>query len=100
MMRLIDADALKEKINTVFYSQIGKIIDDAPTIDAVEVVRCKDCKHLSVTTLGMEYACWHDAYQIYGETGANAGKSVCRRIDDPYKFYCAFGERSNDEQKK
>lgn len=38
-MRIIDADALKQNINTTFWAEIGKIIDDAPTIDAVEVVR-------------------------------------------------------------
>lgn len=48
-MRLIDADAIKlekgffEKINNVpkFFEWLGK----QSTIDAVEVVRCKDCKH-------------------------------------------------------
>lgn len=52
-MRLIDADALKDKCYiTVNGTTIGRNnyvmfheIDDAPTIDAVEVVRCKDCKH-------------------------------------------------------
>ena len=55
MSRLIDADALKQKINTVFWTEIEKIIDSMPTIDAVpiehinlmnlvEVVRCKECK--------------------------------------------------------
>lgn len=47
-MRLIDADALintlnKEKIP--FNADINYIILNAPTIDAVEVVRCKDCKY-------------------------------------------------------
>ena len=37
-MRLIDADVLKANINTAFWSEIGKIIDSAPTIDADEVV--------------------------------------------------------------
>ena len=36
-MRLIDADKLPLDIE-------HEDIDDAPTIDAVEVVRCKDCK--------------------------------------------------------
>lgn len=56
MTRLIDADALKGRINTAFFSEIGKIIDDAPTIDAVEVVRCKDCTH----TFGIDRytGCW------------------------------------------
>ncbi len=31
-MRPIDADALKTRINTVFFSEIGQIIDDAPTV--------------------------------------------------------------------
>ena len=43
-MRLIDADALIDRINIVFLTEIGKIIDDSPTIDAVEVIRCKDCR--------------------------------------------------------
>ena len=54
-MRLIDADALKEKINTVFFSQIGKIIDDAPTIDAVEVVRCRECRHAHECHKNVQY---------------------------------------------
>ena len=58
--RLIDANALLEKIQfrrpvidteTKIVSdcvQIArKAIVDAPTVDAVEVVRCKDCKYCS-----------------------------------------------------
>lgn len=43
MVRLIDADALMEKYNktTVWDSWVE--INTAPTIDAVPVVRCKDC---------------------------------------------------------
>ena len=50
-MRLIDADALKRRAITVrfFGKDIMMVptaeIDDAPTIDAVEVVRCKDCEY-------------------------------------------------------
>lgn len=60
-MRLIDADALLEKENikevTVGARHSGKTvfgacktylhfaIEAAPTIDAVPVTRCKDCKH-------------------------------------------------------
>lgn len=43
MSRYIDADALKEKINTAFLSEIGKLIDNAPTIDAVsEWIPCSE----------------------------------------------------------
>ena len=56
MSRLIDADALKTKAircetfnlydAPVFFKAVGtKEIDRAPTIDAVPVVRCKDCKY-------------------------------------------------------
>ena len=62
-MKLIDADALKEKIS---YRQwdvdddlprdeastrisecyvIDRIVDDMPAVDAVPVIRCKDCKY-------------------------------------------------------
>ena len=53
MSRYIDADALKENfintdangINLAIDRYALKCIDDAPTIDAVSVVRCKDCKY-------------------------------------------------------
>lgn len=50
-MRLIDADALIEKRwdadTRVGYVQVVDVqtILDAPTIDAVPVVRCVECKH-------------------------------------------------------
>ena len=47
-MRLIDADALialiKKRIkNSMIIGWLCSIIRDAPTIDAVPVIRCKDC---------------------------------------------------------
>ena len=46
-MRLIDADALiKEANEEGAYGYVdAKQIADAPTVAAVEVVRCRDCKH-------------------------------------------------------
>ena len=46
-MRLIDADALiKEACAEGAYGYVdSKQIADALTVDAVEVVRCKDCIH-------------------------------------------------------
>ena len=55
-MRLIDADALKK----AFYSDadaesiiedISFAIEHAPTVDAVPVVRCKDCKYYAICEL-------------------------------------------------
>ena len=47
-MRLIDADELKLdlkwlEVDTPVYHDVMSTIDDAPTVDAIEVVRCKDC---------------------------------------------------------
>ena len=53
-IRLIDANALKRAIRAESWVKnlmvrltldyIDIIIDEAPTVDAVEVVRCKDCR--------------------------------------------------------
>lgn len=45
--RLIDANALiKEANEDGAYGYVdAKQIADAPTVDAVEVVRCRECKH-------------------------------------------------------
>ena len=47
-MRLIDADVLMEKANSDgAYGYVdAKQISEAPTVDAVSVVRCRECKHL------------------------------------------------------
>ena len=91
-MRLIDADALKEQIcNNVypltdtFNSQdygmfwtggIEKAIDEAPTIDAVQVVRCKDCKHY------------------------DGSYPMCCRFEETFEpdDYCSFGENREVEE--
>lgn len=58
-MRLIDADALIDSLNirSVTYNCIiNKCIEDAPTIDAVPVVRCGECKHMIEDGRCMEFA--------------------------------------------
>ena len=45
-MRLIDADALFDSMNSLDYESTVKAYEaivNAPTIDAIPVVRCKDC---------------------------------------------------------
>lgn len=86
-MRLIDADKLSnnmiivvEKANEDVIKSISELlgkIKNAPTIDAVQVVRCKDCKHR-----------WPDL---------DEGKMIClidrsRRADDE-EWFCADGKR-------
>lgn len=46
--RLIDANALISEYDRVHVGEPGKarkLIADAPTVDAVPVVRCRECKH-------------------------------------------------------
>lgn len=60
-MRLIDADALaKELMHEGLGYQYNRVIN-APTVDAVPVIRCKDCGQ-------REYGCstFIDHNQIYG----------------------------------
>lgn len=87
-MRLIDADALKEiisgnsyilrdSINSMnfgmFWNGIEQAIDESPTIDAVPVVRCKDCFLYGECK----------AAEWYGENGNG---------------YCSVGDRRKDNE--
>ena len=48
-MRLIDADEMKKELKdmdvVLVNHNVEDWIDEQPTVDAVELVRCKDCKH-------------------------------------------------------
>lgn len=66
-MRLIDADAYKELHCKVCPSDCGvcalvygkddmfRLIDQAPTVDAVPVVRCKDCEYFGINDENVPY---------------------------------------------
>ena len=85
-MRLIDADALIEVMEDtdswLLYDDWGNqtvtkdLIDNAPTIDAVEVVRCKDCKHWNSETKGCKR---NPSVEAWEETD-----------------FCSYGERKTD----
>ena len=95
-MRLIDADALKTKAikcetfkvydAPVFLKAVGtKEIDRAPTIDAVEIVRCRDCKHYMPQK---KPAHW--------ENRANYCNRIVTIKVRPYDF-CSYGERKDGD---
>ena len=56
-MRPIDADALMDEANSDgAYGYVdAKQISEAPTIDAVPVVRCRECKYHEDEEIGMVY---------------------------------------------
>ena len=84
-MRLIDADKLqefpiranrcdKEHANTHFINGIETVLEYAqqlPTVDAVVVVRCKDCRK----------------FKTY----------ACRMVASGYDDFCSYGERKDDK---
>lgn len=96
MARLIDADKRIEEIKKIYCDGCDNyggvkcracwvddamcLIDDATTVDAVEVVRCRDCKHLMFS-------------DFYGE---------CKRgnlgIVKPEDF-CSYGERKDGDKR-
>lgn len=85
-MRLIDADAFYETAKNIwdhadsedFEKEIFIAIATAPTIDAVPVVRCKDCK--------------------YWERDAIFNEGWCRgKRQDNSDWFCADGERREDD---
>lgn len=82
MSRLIDADKLEKQEywgNERCFDYVdAEDIDNAPTVDAVPVVRCKDCKHS-----------WED---LGGLTCSHGVCVDCVVLGD---FYCANGERKN-----
>lgn len=88
-MRLIDADKLVDELyDNEFASlcpldEVSGVIDACPTVDAVPVVRCKDCKHCVKTTDidGPGLFC-----PVWGRQWHRA------QLDD----FCSYGERKED----
>ncbi len=85
MSRLIDADKLERQEywgNERCFDYVdAEDIDNAPTVDAVEVVRCKDCKHYD---LGV-------CLKIYSNGNAHPEAWQPRRPED----FCSYGERKD-----
>jgi len=86
-MRLIDADALlkreceADKMAAMLVVGKGYILD-APTVDAVSVVRCKDCCHY------YKYGDWDRSRSESYEAGE------CRLFNEDFGLegYCSKGE--------
>ena len=73
-MRLIDADALMEcKFkNDIGYNAFCNLVKRQETVDAVPVVRCKECRHWNGETKGcVRNPCvepwWKNDFCSYGE---------------------------------
>lgn len=64
-------DDLKWLVNFAAHSKIQRLIADTPTVDAVPVVRCRDCRK----------------FKTYG----------CRMVASGYDDFCSYGERKDGE---
>ena len=83
-MRLIDADSLIKEANADGgYGYVdAKQIAEAPTVDAVEVVRCQECKHHY-----WEQEPCHGKSVHYCNLPHMSGVQVFK------EFFCYYGER-------
>lgn len=100
-MRLIDADALRNVFDAMHAIQGGshfdhlvllgikKHIEDAPTIDAEPVVRCKDCKHR-----GDPKECYMCFTEVEDIEGGRMYKFTDMTRSDGF---CHKGEKGKDE---
>ena len=89
-MWLIDAEELDRLFNEQIEQGVGVIgafdafydaLQDTPTVDAVPVVRCKECKWFADNNDGDWFGCWlFQAIQIIPEDTP--------KPDD----YCSYGE--------
>lgn len=83
-MRTIDADKfilalMDASLSSVDEDTILDLVDSVPTVDAVVVTRCKDCKHYD---LGV-------CLKIYSDGNAQKDSWQSRNPDD----FCSYGER-------
>ena len=99
MARLIDADramgiihnqgiAHPNAYHLTNYATL--ILREAPTVDAVPVVRCKDCKYSTLPSMQT---------QIYGKPGTltcHNRKSPCNRRNVASDDYCSYADRKDD----
>lgn len=88
--RLIDANALRAvlKNEECDCEVFPWALDNAPTIDAVEVVRCQSCKHGIWDEENEMWKCVESA-----EYDENAGEWFGFYEYHKGDFYCAYGER-------
>ena len=104
--RLIDANALLEVISTLTLHVMGlragkrllsefmvkyregvlRIVEEAPTVDAVEVCRCKDCYWWNTERKGINGECVCNRFSMFKHYS---------NLTLPTDF-CSYGERRTD----
>ena len=81
-MRLVDLDAVIDCLEVEWgYEGIREDLYSLPVVDAVPVVRCKDC----------EYSCDEISYLC-------CSHGVCVDCEVQPNFYCAYGKRRAENE--
>ena len=81
--RLIDIDAFLEKMKrTSRYFDVLFDVEEMPTVDAVEVVRCRECKHHH----------WEQE-PCHGKSVHYCKLPHMRGVEVFKEFFCYYGER-------
>lgn len=85
-MRLIESDKfilslMDASLSSVDEDTIIDLVDSIPTVDAVPVVRCKDCEY---SYDEISYLC--------------CSHGVCVDCEVPPNFYCAYGKRRAEKE--
>ena len=90
-MRLIDADALPKYTGYALSAdEVATAVGNAPTIDAVPVVRCRECKHFQL-----------NAWRTVNGVPLIVAHEICDRWAGGCKTnpdgYCYAGERKDGD---
>lgn len=89
-MRTIDADKLVDMLYDNEFAvlcpldEVSGVVDACPTVDAVPVVRCKDCVY------------WDDDPDTYGADDGPKGKCMKSFETMCADDFCSYGERKDE----
>lgn len=70
-------------LNSVVHRKIQQLIADTPTVDAVEVVRCRECKHYATADFDGDILC-----------GCTLHSAM---VDITADDFCSYGERKGGD---
>lgn len=109
MARLIDADALVKALNesgVPYRADVQEVLDAQPTVDAVPVVRCKDCRHYDNADRWCSlnrFICGKEDFCPWGRIDDGKSCDTCKYYDKWWDDICdgctahSNWERKDDE---
>ena len=92
---MIDADATKRRVADTYFDTlipcVNRALDDSPTVDAVPVVRCRECKHSELEFFVDNGTIRIEKYKCGNHLGMGMAQEV--NADD----FCSYGERKEGD---